>query len=308
MLPRLYLNILSLLSEELELNKKYLLILDMDYKIIRLNSKDADITSSNKKDYTFFLNIPIILNDEYVLQVKEFIVDTADTGGAGGGGGSGSIPIGVTSVFAEDMYVSGNNSDWGNTSYGIYTYYAQFDARTYTFEVYDNAGTKQARILSLTQNFGVPYFNGSWSRIYFQASPPFWVIEGGSLTHATLGTDFVWNKATDMTTSATQLRTIVPPLVPNQKRYTIKLDNIQHLPTEYVNSDKVYVPQIIYLQFSKSVIRRPKDENYLLTLPPQLISNIKISLEDEAGNGLTIAEDNFSICLLLKKKKYIAVI
>jgi hypothetical protein len=111
-----------------------------------------------------------------------------------------------------------------------------------------------------------------------------------------------------MTTSATQTRTLIEPTTPNQKRYTIKLDNIQHLPCEYINSDKVYTPQIIYLQFSKSVIRRPKDENYLLTLPPQLISNIKISLEDEAGNGLTIAEDNFSICLLLKKKKYIAVI
>jgi hypothetical protein len=301
MLPRLYLNIPSLLSEELELNKKYLLILDMDYKVIRLNSKDADITSSNKKDYTFFLNIPIILNDEYVLQVKEFIIDTADTGGAGGGRV-------ITSVFAEDMFVSNNNSNWGSTSLGIYTYFAQYDARTYTFEVYDNAGTKQARILSLTQNYNVNNFNGTWSRIYFQATPPFWVIEGGSLTHATLGNNFVWNKATDMTTSATQTRTLIEPTTPNQKRYTIKLDNIQHLPSEYINSDKVYVPQIIYLQLSKTVIRRPKDDNYLLTLPPQLISNIKISLEDEAGNGLTIAEDNFSICLLLKKKKYIAVI
>jgi len=274
---------------------------DMDYKIIRLNSANADITSSDNKDYTFFLNKPLVLKDEYVLQIKEFIIDTSDTGGAGGGRV-------VTSVLAENMFVSGNNSNWGTTSYGIYTYFAQFDARTYTFEVYDNNGTKQGRILSLTQNYNVNFFNGAMSPIYFKGTPPFWEIEGGTLTHATLGTNFIWNKATNMTTSATQTTILVEPFTPNQKRYTILLDNIQHLPSEYVNSDKKYTPRITFLQLSKTIMRRPKDENYLLTIPPQLIQNIKISVEDEAGNGLTISGDNFSICLLLKKKKYIAVI
>jgi hypothetical protein len=275
----------------------------MDYKVIRLNSVDADIVSSDNKDYTFFLNKPIILNDDYVLQIKELILDVYDTSGGQTGGRV------ISSVIAENMFVSGNNSDWGNTSYGIYTYFAQFDGRTYVFEVYDNNGTKQGRILSLTQNYNAYYFNGGMSPIYKTDTSPFWVIEGGTLTHATLGTNFVWNKATNMTTSATEPTILVEPITYSfsQKRYTILLDNIQHLPSEYVNSDKKYIPRITFIQLSKTIMRRPKDENYLLTLPPQLIQNIKISLEDEAGNGILLG-DNFSICLLLKKKKYIAVI
>jgi hypothetical protein len=273
----------------------------MDNIIIRLNSQDADITSSDKKDYTFFLNKPIALKEDYVVQVKEFIIDTADTGGASGGRV-------ITSVLAANMFVSNNNSNWGSTSYGVYTYVAQFDARTYIFEVYDNAGTKQAKFLDLSQNYDVPNFNGTMAPIYFKATAPFWEIEGGSLTHATLGNNFVWNKATNMTSSASQQTVLVEPTIPNKKRYTILLDNVKHLPSEYVNTDKRYIPRIIFLQFSKTVIRKPKDEIYLLTLPPQLIQTIKITLEDEAGSGLTISGDNFSLCLLLNKKKYVAVI
>jgi len=51
----------------------------MDYKIIRLNSANADITSANKKDYTFFLRKPMILKDEYVMQLKELLVDSTYT-------------------------------------------------------------------------------------------------------------------------------------------------------------------------------------------------------------------------------------
>ena len=39
----------------------------MDYKIIRLNSNDADIVSTDKKNYTFFLKKPIVLNDELII-------------------------------------------------------------------------------------------------------------------------------------------------------------------------------------------------------------------------------------------------
>ncbi len=51
----------------------------MDYKIIRLNSANADIISANKKDYTFFLRKPMILKDEYVMQLKELLVDSTYT-------------------------------------------------------------------------------------------------------------------------------------------------------------------------------------------------------------------------------------
>ncbi len=115
----------------------------MDYKIIRLNSNNADITTTDKKHFSFFLRKPIILNDEYVLQVKEFLVDSTYTTSARV----------VSAPLIQDMFVSNNNSDWGNTSYGIYTFYSQDATNTLVFEVYDNAGVKQARLLSVTTNF-----------------------------------------------------------------------------------------------------------------------------------------------------------
>ncbi len=98
----------------------------MDYKIIRLNSANADITSANKKDYTFFLRKPMILKDEYVMQLKELLVDSTYTTSARV----------VSAPLIQDMFVSNNNSDWGNTSYGIYTFYSQDATNTLVFEVW----------------------------------------------------------------------------------------------------------------------------------------------------------------------------
>ncbi len=71
----------------------------MDYKIIRLNSNNADITTTDKKHFSFFLRKPIILNDEYVLQVKEFLVDSTYTTSARV----------VSAPLIQDMFVSNND-------------------------------------------------------------------------------------------------------------------------------------------------------------------------------------------------------
>ena len=268
----------------------------MDYKIIRLNSNDADIVSTDKKDYTFFLKKPIVLNEDYVLQVKELLIDTNY---------SSSARV-VSAPLIEDMFVSNNNSDWGNTSYGIYIFNSQEVTNTLIFEVYDNAGVKQARLLSVTTNYNMNYFNGIFT-IYFQPSPPVWAIGAGSLSHQTLGSNFVWGKATNFTTGATQIRTLVEPSM--GRKYKVRIDNIQHKPNDYFNSDGIYAPRIAFLQHNYQPITKLKDVNYLLTLPPQILLNIKLTIEslDEAL-GLTATGDNFSIALFLSKKKYIAVI
>ena len=212
-MPINYQSILSLLNAEQE-HKIILSNNRMDYKIIRLNSNDADITTTDKKHFLFFLKKPIILNDEYVLQVKEFLVDSTYTTSARV----------VSAPLIQDMYIRFNNSDWGNTSYGIYTFYSQDATNTLVFEVYDNAGTKQARLLSVTTNFNMNYFDGSFT-IYFQPSPPFWAVVGnGTLTHQTLGLNFIWGKATDFVTGATQIRVLVEPSM--GRKYKVKIDNM----------------------------------------------------------------------------------
>jgi hypothetical protein len=268
----------------------------MDYKIIRLNSANADITSANKKDYTFFLRKPMILKDEYVMQLKELLVDSIYTTSARV----------VSAPLIQDMFVSNNNSDWGNTSYGIYTFYSQDATNTLVFEVYDNAGTKQARLLSVTTNFNMNYFNGQFI-IYFQPSPPFWAIAGGSLLHNELGANFIWGKATNFTTNATQIRVLVEPSM--GRKYHLKIDNILHKPNDYCSNNGDYVARLAFMQHNYQPITKLKDANYILTLVPQLILSIKISIESEdEALGLTGAGDNFSVCLLLSKKKYIDVI
>ena len=268
----------------------------MDYKIIRLNSNDADEVSIDKKKYTFYLKRPIVLNEDYVLQLKELLIDSNYTTSARV----------VSAPLIEDMYVSNNNSDWGNTSYGIYTFYSQAVTNTLIFEVYDNAGVKQARLLSVSINYNMNYFNGQFT-IYRLGTPPYWGIGGGTLTHQELGDNFIWGKATDFTTGVTQIRVLTEPSF--GRKYKVRIDNIQHNSHNYISSNGIYTPRIAFLQHNYQPITELKDANYLLTLPPQILLNIILFIESEdEGIGLTQAGDNFSICLLLSKKKYITVI
>ena len=270
----------------------------MEYKIIRLNSQDADIITTEKNDYTFFLKNPIILNEEYVLQVKELLIKA--TYSAGGG----------RVIFApllEDIFVSSPNNDWGFTSLGTYDYYDQSRLQTLIFEIRINPTTqlREAILTGLTINYA---FNsdGRFS-IFHIPNPPFYEVESGTLIHRTLGTNFVWQKNTDFTTNRTQLRVLVEPSTGGRK-YRVGIKNINHLPCEYVNSNNKYEPIIINMNHENNIIKRPKDDNNLLVLPPQIISNIKIFIEDiDTGTGLDEG-DVFSVCFVLSKKNYIAII
>ena len=269
----------------------------MDYKIIRLNTKDADIATTNKKDFTFFLRHPIVLKEEYNLNISELIIDT-------------TYPAGGRTVVApliQDLYIlAGTNSNWGTTSLGIYNLYDQFSLRTLTFEVYINQnGIKDARLLALTINYAFNT-NGEFY-ILASATAPFYALIGtqSTLTHTTLGSAFIWGKNDDFGTYHNNLRVLTEPSV--GKRYKISLDNIQHLTCDYINSNRVYAPIIADIQHTHSK-NINKIDNIIATLPPQIISSIKLSVEDPDGYGITATGDNLSICLLLNKKKYIEII
>lgn len=265
----------------------------MDYKIIRLNTNDADITNIDKKDFTFFLRHPIILKEEYNMELSECVIDT--TYAAGG-----------RTVFAplvEDLYIlAGTNSNWGDTSLGTYNLYDQLSLRTLTFEVYINqSGIKDARLLAVTINYA---FNTTGEfYILAKTTAPFYQLLGtlSTLTHTTLGSDFIWGKNDDFGTYHSNRRVLTEPSI--GKRYKISLDNIQHLPSEYINSNRKYAPVVAEIQHTHAK-NINKIVNNIITLPPQIISCIKMSIEDDTGYGLTATGDNTGICFLLKKKIY----
>ena len=269
----------------------------MDYKIIRLNTNQADITTSDKKNFTFFLQHPIILNEEYLLNINELIIDT--TYAAGGRTATGPL--------IQDLYIlAGTNSNWGTPSLGVYNLYDQFSLRTLTFEVYMNVnGIKDARLINVTINYAFNT-NGEFY-ILAKATAPFYTLIGpqSTLTHATLGSNFVWGKNDDFGTYHSNLRILTEPSI--GKRYKISIDNIQHLTFEYNNSNRIYCPVIAEIQHTHSDTLNKIDNN-LLTLPPQIISCIKLIIEDSDGYGITAVGDNMSVCFLLQKKKYLEII
>lgn len=272
---------------------------DMEYKIIRLDSTHADIISPDKKDYTFFLKTPMILEEEYHLQVGELLIKT-------------TYPIGgLRTVFApllEDIFISSPNNDWGFSSLGTYYYYDQSRLQTLIFEIRTNTTTqlREAVLTGLTINYA--FNNDGRFSIFHLPSPPFYEVEAGTLTHQTLGTSFVWQKTTDFTTNRSQLRVLTEPQPPLRK-YRVRIDNIQHLPCDYINSNKKYEPVIVDLAHLRRTPERTKEENKLLTLRPQVICNIKISVEDiDSSAGLDIEGDILNMCLILSKKKYIDII
>ena len=269
----------------------------MDYKIIRLNTNQADITTSDKKNFTFFLQHPIILNEEYLLNINELIIDT--TYAAGGRTATGPL--------IQDLYIlAGTNSNWGTTSLGTYYLYDQFSLRTLTFEVYMNVnGIKDARLINVTINYAFNT-NGEFY-ILAKATAPFYTLIGAqsTLTHATLGSNFVWGKNDDFGTYHNNLRILTEASV--GKRYKISIDNIQHLTFEYNNSNRIYCPVIAEIQHTHSDTLNKIDNN-VLTLPPQIISCIKLIIEDSDGYGITAVGDNMGVCFLLQKKKYLEII
>jgi len=77
--------------------------------------------------------------------------------------------------------------------------------------------------------------------------------------------------------------------------WTIKLDNISYNETSYYNSDADGSPTILTRCFNgKSSLML---DNIALELPPQDMSDIKLIILDEAGNGLYGAKMMFELCI-----------
>jgi hypothetical protein len=282
----------------------------MDYKILRFYSQDVDSISYDFKSYTYYLKEPIVLKEEYTLTLKQFLFDSYEA----------LVYAPYTEGYRlKDMYIADvNNNDWGATTLGVYRYQDHNTNSTLIFEVYKESSTSpsKARLLGFNDydfdSDGFPQF------LVFQlnAGDPSYnnITTTGYLEHLTLGINFLWYKTTDFKTTPTGTTTpLIPPF--DSRKMKLFINDIDYDSEQYISSskDRSMGAMVAFLERRKT-IQMEMGEKYLLTLTPQVITKITLSLEDENQFGINNYKiynfmnntfDNFSIVLLLKKKNQV---
>lgn len=286
----------------------------MDNILIRLDSKNADDVSVNEKTFTFHMKQPIALKENYTLKLKQLQIDAFKNV-------SFNTPI-VSGHRVENLRIkSGFNSNWGQTSLGIYKFYNIISQTILTFEVFQEYANapRQARLLWVTPNY-TQNTTGS-----FVISPSGTAGIGGSssmgsLLHTTLKDQFYWYKTDSFEVESKSTTdppnsgsiTLYSPVA--GKKFKLFVNDLEIDYNEYISSsrDMKYGTLIEYMEELRGVQNKTK-EKYLLTLPSQVITKISITIEDENDFGLTLPpvspvvsfapfDDNFALSLLLQKK------
>ena len=282
----------------------------MDYKILRFYSQDVDRISYDFKSYTYHLKEPVVLKEEYTLTLKQFVFDSYE---------AASWVASTTGYKLIDMYIApADNNDWGDTTLGVYRYQEHNTNSTLIFEVYKDSATSpsKARLLGFNDydfdsdafsqflvfqlNVGDPSYNN--------------IIVNGYMEHLTLGINYLWYKTTDFKVTPTGTTSLLIPPVDSRKM-KLFINDIDYDSEQYISSskDRTMGAMIAFLE-RKKTIQMEMGEKYLLTLTPQVITKITLSLEDENGFGINNYKiynfmnntfDNFSIVLLLKKKNQV---
>jgi hypothetical protein len=286
----------------------------MDNILIRLDSKNADDVSVNEKTFTFHMKQPITLKEDYTLKLKQLQVDAFKNINF-------NLPI-VSGFRIENLRIkSGFNSNWGNTSLGIYKYYNIFTQTILTFEVFQEYANspRQARLIwvnaNYSQNTGGSYIVYPNTTLGIGGASTI-----GTLLHTTLKDQFYWYKTDDFEVEAKS--TTDPPSTGSVSLFTplggrkfkLFVNDLEIDYNEYISSsrDMKYGALIEYLEEARGVQNKTK-EKYLLTLPSQVITKISITIEDENDFGLTLPPvspvvsfapfaDNFALSFLLQKK------
>lgn len=282
----------------------------MDYKILRFYSQDVDSITYDFKSYTYYLKEPIRLDEEYTLTLKQFIFDSYE---------AANWVQSTIGYKLKDMYIAdADNNDWGATTLGVYRYQDHTTNSTLIFEVYKDSATSpsKARLLGFNDyDFDADAFP---QFLVYQLNPGdpsyFNIIVSGYMDHLTLGTNYLWHKTTDFKVMPTGTTSALYPPVDSRKM-KLFIKDIDYDSEQYISSSKNMSngPMIAFLERRKT-IQMEMGEKYLLTLTPQTITKITLSLEDENEYGINNYKiwnfpnntfDNFSIVLLLKKKNQV---
>lgn len=233
-----------------------------------LKTNEADVINANKTEFTYFLKHPIILNEDYILHVDNY------------------------------------SYNGGGVKTGIATFQVQSNGN-YAFNetLFNNVGQSYNIDLSL-HNSNVTGI----VKIKLIKPPGFsaYMIADGIIDR---GGNFTAGQVITLTTSllpfykdpaSVQLKIeiLTVETYNTLNKINIKLDNVKYINTLYYNNDNTFIPSLLDINFNELSV---KHNNPVITLPPQIINNLKLIFKNDTGSGLANG-DLLSLCLIIKKK------
>lgn len=243
------------------------------YSFIRMNTlylktNEADVINANKTEFTYFLKHPIILNEDYILHVDNYCYN-------GGGVKTGIATFQVQSngnyAFNETLF---NNV---GQSYNI-------DLSLHNVNV---TGIVKIKLIKPSGFSAYMIADGIIDR-------------GGNFTAGqviTLTTSLLpFYK--DPASVQLKIEILTVETYNTLNKINIKLDNVKYINTLYYNNDNTFIPSLLDINFKEKSI---KYNNPIITLPPQIINNLKLIFKNDTGSGLANG-DLLSLCLIIKKK------
>ena len=250
----------------------------MENIVIRLNTTDADVITNDRKEYIFYFDKPIVLNDEYDLNVKELVCKDI-------------IPPSQNTIVLSDVSVV-NNTNYGFDlgQEGIFRFVDVNKGGVFIVEIFTPPGfTRQARINAIDNmsNYNVGDI----------------VIIPSTGANAPQPTDENPNISYFKSVQSGDLRISIDS-ISGTTEYTeialnIRLDYVKFKNINYLNTSRVYAPVI--------ASHNPLDKKALvqkyptLHLIPQIIQSFKLIITNEYDLGLP-ANGIVNIAFILQKK------
>lgn len=233
-----------------------------------LKTNEADVINANKTEFTYFLKHPIILNEDYILHVDNY------------------------------------SYNGGGVKTGIATFQVQSNGN-YAFNetLFNNVGQSYNIDLSLhnvnvTGIVKIKLIKPSGFSAYMIADGI--IDRGGNFTAGqviTLTTSLLpFYK--DPASVQLKIEILTVETYNTLNKINIKLDNVKYINTLYYNNDNTFIPSLLDINFKEKSI---KYNNPIITLPPQIINNLKLIFKNDTGSGLANG-DLLSLCLIIKKK------
>ena len=249
-----------------------------DNIILYFNSKDADRYSD--KDLTYYLQTPIILNEEYIANLGHLnLVDN---------------PIQTSYVSVPDLEVVYlTNYGWGENNFnnGTWIYPVPGTDTTIVFEVTKPLGfTQLATITNVIWGGGD---NGSVFNVNNVLN-----IDN-TLTYRASDNIFGWGK--DPLTGPLQVK-VLSNKETAVKNLKIDMSNINYSTNNYFNSEKIFNNTIANIQLNYNSLHL--NLGSCITLTPQIINSITFKITDQDDKAINFTKTGpiiLSFSIILKK-------
>lgn len=243
------------------------------YSFIRMNTlylktNEADVINANKTEFTYFLKHPIILNEDYILHVDNYCYN------------GGGVKTGIATFQVQ----SNGNYSFNETLFNNVGQSYNIDLSLHNANV---TGIVKIKLIK------PPGFSA-----YMIAED---IIDRGN--------NFNANQVITLTTSLLpfykdpasvplKIEILTVETYNTLNKINIKLDNVKYINTLYYNNDNTFIPSLLDINFNELSV---KHNNPVITLPPQIINNLKLIFKNDTGGGLGNG-DILSLCLIIKKK------